>query len=180
MNLVSQIEAVLFFKGEPISVNKLALLLNAKKEDVLESIKELEKTLENRGIVLMRNGDDVMLGTSSSNSALIEKITKDELVKDIGRAGLETLSIILYRGPISRWEIDYIRGVNSNFILRNLLIRGLVERVDSEEGERSFSYRPTFELLSYLGVSKIEDLPDYMSTIASLEQFSKEEVVKSE
>jgi segregation and condensation protein B len=76
-------------------------------------------------------------------------------VKDLGKAGLETLSIILYQGPISRAEIDYIRGVNSNFILRNLLIRGLIERVENPHDQRSFLYKPTLELISYLGLSKI-------------------------
>ena len=69
-----------------------------------------------------------MLGTAPQMSATVETLTKEELMKDLGKAGLETISIILYKGPISRAEIDYIRGVQSNFILRNLLVRGLIEK----------------------------------------------------
>jgi segregation and condensation protein B len=82
-------------------------------------------------------------------------------MKDLGKAGLETLSIVLYQGPLSRSEIDYIRGVNSQFIMRNLLIRGLVEKVDNPVDRRSFLYKPTLALLGYLGVSTVTDVPDY-------------------
>jgi segregation and condensation protein B len=83
---------------------------------------------------------------------------------------LETISIIAYKGPVSRAEIDYIRGVQSNFILRNLQIRGLVEKITNEKDHRSFLYRPTFELLQFLGVSRIEDLPEYDKVKAEFEQ----------
>jgi len=69
--------------------------------------------------------------------------------------------LIAYLGPISRAQIDYFRGVNSSFILRNLLMRGLIERV-SESADRSYSYQISFDLLKHLGISKIEDLPDYL------------------
>jgi segregation and condensation protein B len=102
-----------------------------------------------------------MLGTAKELSSLIEQLTKEELTRDLGKAGLETLSIVLYQGPISRADIDYIRGVNSQFILRNLLIRGLVERVDNPADARSFLYQTTLQLLSHLGISKREDLPEF-------------------
>jgi segregation and condensation protein B len=120
------------------------------------------------------------LGTSKDISSLIETLSKEELVKDLGKAGLETLSIILYQGPISRAEIDYIRGVNSNFILRNLLIRGLVERVENPNDQRSFLYKPTLELISYLGLSKITDLPDYETVRKDIEQYKQNENIEHE
>ena len=112
-----------------------------------------------------------MLGTSKELSSLIEKLTRDELNRDLGKAGLETLSIILYQGPITRAEIDYIRGVNSQFVVRNLLVRGLIERVDNPKDARSFLYKTTLDLLSLLGVSKIEDLPEYANIRAEIEAF---------
>jgi segregation and condensation protein B len=93
-------------------------------------------------------------------------------------AGLETLSIVLYLGPVSRSEIDYIRGVNSNFILRNLLMRGLVERIEHETDKRSLKYRPTFELLSFLGIGSVEELPEYETTRAEIE--ARKEASKKE
>jgi segregation and condensation protein B len=161
LSLDSQIEAILFWKGEPQSIKKLAANLGKKEEEILAGLEILKEKIKDRGVELIYKDDEVMLGTASKLSHIIERLTKEELVRDLGKAGLETISIIAYKGPISRAEIDYIRGVQSNFILRNLQIRGLVERVDNEKDRRSFLYRPTFELLQFLGVSKIEDLPEY-------------------
>ena len=105
---------------------------------------------------------------------MIEELCKEELSRDLGKAGLETLSIVLYRGPITRSGIDYIRGVNSTFILRNLLIRGLVEKIPNPNDQRSFLYRATFDLLSHLGIPRVEDLPEYGNTNESIEKFIEE------
>ncbi|MBI2099909.1 MAG: SMC-Scp complex subunit ScpB, partial [Candidatus Vogelbacteria bacterium] len=86
------------------------------------------------------------------------------------------LTIVLYKGPLTRAEIDYIRGVNSSFILRHLSIRGLVERIPNPKDARSFLYRPTFDLFQHLGLSKIEELPEYGELISQLENLD----VKSE
>ena len=127
----------------------------------------------------MRNGNEVMFATAPEASTLIEKITKDELTRDLGKAGLEVLSIILYKGPVARREIDYIRGVNSNFIIRNLLIRGLIEKTESKEGERSFTYKPTFELLSYMGVSSAHELPEYEKMQAEITAVQENPALKT-
>jgi segregation and condensation protein B len=161
LNLDSQIEAVLFWKGEPQSIKKLAANLGRKEDEIKTALEVLKEKIKDRGVELILKDDEVMLGTASKLSHIIERLTKEELVRDLGKAGLETISIIAYKGPISRAEIDYIRGVQSNFILRNLQIRGLVEKIVNEKDHRSFLYKPTFELLSFLGVSKIEDLPEY-------------------
>lgn len=173
--LSSQIEAVLFYKAEPLSVKRLAQILKKDEKDIKNALTELREELKGRGLTLVEWEDEVTLGTSKEVSALIETLTKEELVKDLGKAGLETLSIILYQGPLSRAEIDYIRGVNSNFILRNLLIRGLIERVDNPNDHRSFHYKPTLELISHLGLSKITDLPDYDAVRGDIENFKNEE-----
>lgn len=159
--LDAKIEGILFWKGEPVRVKKLSQILNAEEKDILSALEVLKQKLETRGVILIFKEDEVMLGTAPQMSAIIETLTKEELMKDLGKAGLETVSIILYKGPISRTEIDYIRGVQSNFILRNLLVRGLIEKVVKPDDQRSFLYKPSFELLSYLGVSKIEDVPEY-------------------
>ena len=166
-----QIEAILFWKAEPVAIKKLATLLNVGVAEIRTGIVELEHSLQNRGITLVQTDEEVTLGTSKDLSALIEKLTKDELSRDLGKAGLETLSIVLYQGPISRANIDYIRGVNSQFILRALLIRGLVERIDNPKDARSFLYKPTLQLLSHMGVSKISDLPDYEQVRKDIESF---------
>jgi len=175
MNISSKIEAVLFWKAEPVSLKKLASILKVDLETVNLELDKLEKVLEGRGLSLVRNSDEVMLGTSKELSSMIEELTKEEISRDLGKAGLETLSIILYQGPISRADIDYIRGVNSQFILRNLLVRGLVERVDNTADARIFLYKPTLALLSHLGIAKIEDLPEYSQIRQEIESFKKVE-----
>lgn len=164
------IEALLFWKGEPLAIKKIAEVLGKTEEEIQAGLDVLKEKIQNRGVELIykpaRQGhsggdDEVMLGTAAKASALIEKLTKEELVKDLGKAGLETLSIIVYRGPVARAEIDYIRGVQSNFILRNLQIRGLVEKITNPKDARSFLYRPTFDLLTFMGITKIEEMPEY-------------------
>ena len=170
-NLEKQLEAVLFWKGEPISIKKLSQIFSKTEEEISATLIKLEENLINRGISLIRKEDEVALGTSKDTSELIEKLTKEELVRDLGRAGFETLSIIIYQGPISRAEIDYIRGVQSTFILRNLMIRGLVEKIANPTDQRSFLYKPTFDLLSYMGLTKIEEMPEFAEAKAEIESY---------
>jgi segregation and condensation protein B len=171
MNLDAQIEAVLFWKAEPVSVKKLAEIFAKNEKEIREAVVILKNNLQNRGLTLLDLDDSVSLGTAREMSSLIEKLTKEELVRDLGKAGLETISIVLYQGPITRAEIDYIRGVNSQFILRNLLIRGLVEKVENPADRRSFLYKPTMDLLAHLGVSAITDLPDYENVKKNIAAF---------
>lgn len=94
-----------------------------------------------------------------------------ETDRDIGDAGLEILGILLYRGPSTRSQIDYIRGVNSSSTLRNLLARGLVERAGNPEDAREFLYRPTVECMAHLGVRSKEELPEYATIAHELAAF---------
>jgi segregation and condensation protein B len=175
MNLEHNIEAILLFKNEPVSFKELAKILDIDVPKIKSTVESLRNEYKERGMVIIEDDDAVSLGTHPDASKIIEKIQKEELSRDLGRAGLETLSIILYKGPVSRREIDYIRGVNSGFIVRNLLVRGLVERSESEAGERSFSYKPTLELLRYLGVTKREELPEFADAFSKIETFVKTE-----
>jgi Predicted transcriptional regulator containing the HTH domain len=172
-NLTSKIEAVMFFKNEPLTHRELSKILNCDIKEIEVAINDLQEIYKDRGIIIINTGEEISFGTHPEHSSMIETLQKEELSRDLGRAGLETLTIILYKGPISRREIDYIRGVNSGFILRNLLIRGLIERAESITGERSFSYKPTLALFEYLGLSKKEDLPEFESAFKKLEDFSK-------
>jgi len=175
-SLSSKIEAVLFWKAEPVSVKKLSAILEISEEKVREELRQLRADLEGRGLGLVETDDEVSLGTAGECSDIIDRLAKDDLSRDLGKAGLETLSIILYQGPVSRSDIDYIRGVNSQFILRNLLIRGLVERVVKPQDSRSFLYKPSLELLSLLGISRIGDLPEYEQVRREIEAFKNSAV----
>ena len=168
MDLVNQLEAILFYKAEPMKISHLADLFEVPAETILTELDKLEEKLKDHGIKLARKDDQVTLTTSEEASAIIEKHTKEEFNRDLGKAAVETLAIIAYKQSVSRAEIDYIRGVNSSFILRNLMIRGLIERVVNEADSRSYLYRPTFDMLTHLGISKLEDLPEFTQVAKEL------------
>lgn len=165
MSPAAQVEALLFQLAEPVSLTRLGKLLGWPQNEVEKGLNELENNLTNRGLALVRNGDEVTLGTAPETAELLTKIAKDELDGAVGKAGLETLTIILYHAPISRPEIDYIRGVNSSFIIRHLLIRGLIKRAFKAGNNRVYVYEPTTELLAHLGLKNRESLPRYQEII---------------
>ena len=171
MDLDKKIEAILFWKGEPMKLKKLADLFSVSEEDIKFAVNTVKENLQNRGVALIEKEDEIMLATAPEFSTIIEELTKEELSKDLGKASLETLSIVLYQGPIKRSEIDYIRGVNSQFILRNLLVRGLIEKINDPKDARTFVYKPSFELLEHLGVRNIEELPEYEAVRRDIDLF---------
>jgi segregation and condensation protein B len=159
-NLILQLEALLFYKNEPTKITDLAKIFSVEPDEIKKALTEIKQTLS-RGIRLSEVGDEVVLVTAPEASELIEKINKEELSKELSKAQLEVLSIVLYKGPVTRREIDYIRGVNSSYILRNLAIRGLIQKSEGEKSERINSYIATLELLNFLGISSLQDLPQY-------------------
>ena len=178
MNLESKIEAILFWKGEPMSRKKLGEILKTGPNgisEINEAIEKLKENLKERGIVLLEKDNDVALGTTPELSNLIENLQKEELNKELSKASLETLSIVLYKNGVSRAEIDYIRGVNSSFTLRALSVRGLIERLLDPKDNRRYIYSPSFELLSFMGVKGVEELPEYKDVNSSIEIAVKDE-----
>jgi segregation and condensation protein B len=168
IELESKIEGLLFYKGEDVSIKKLTEIFNVTEDSINDALNKLERSLLGRGLVLVRKDDQVVLGVTGELSSLIESIRREEIAKELSKAALETLSIVLYKNGVSRSEIDYIRGVNSSFILRNLLVRGLVEKIVDVKDSRRMLYRPTFDTLSYMGISSINELPNYEQVVSSL------------
>jgi segregation and condensation protein B len=161
-NLKKNIQAILFISGEPVKMKKLIEILEEKEERIKEMILEIKNDFVemNHGLTIIENNDCFQISTNSQVSEIVEKFLKNNLKEEISPASLETLSIIAFRGPIIKSEIDNIRGVNSVFILRNLMIRGLIERErDNKKG--IFEYKISFDMMKKLGIDKIEDLPDY-------------------
>ena len=170
LTLSAKIEALLFYKGEPVSFKSLVKSFDVSEEEVMLALKNLEENLAERGISLVVNDKEAMLGTHKEMSGFFEELRKEELTKELSRASLETLSIILYKKNVNRAEIDYIRGVNSGFILRNLQIRGLIEKAPDPKDSRTFTYSPTLELLSFMGISKISELHDFENVSQKLQE----------
>lgn len=169
-SLSDHIEALLFYKGEPVLVRDLSRMAGVGEVETREALAVLKERLTG-GIRLVLDSDRVLLATAPEYTASIESLIKEELSKDLGKAGSEALAIVLYMGPITRARVDHIRGVNSTFALRHLLVRGLVEKISNPDDSRSMLYRPTLELLAHLGVGMVEDLPDYEAVRKELMQF---------
>jgi len=163
VNLKSVVESILFSIGEPISIERLAKTVGKDRDSIKNIVQELEKDYEteNRGLRILIKNEEIQLTSTPENSLYIEKLIKDELQEELTPASLETLAIVAYKGPLSRVEIEEIRGVNSSFILRNLLIRGLVERKGHPEDTRAYIYEISFNFLRKLGLKSVEELPDY-------------------
>ncbi|KKR88903.1 MAG: Segregation and condensation protein B [Candidatus Wolfebacteria bacterium GW2011_GWA2_42_10] len=161
-NLTAAVEAILFAYGEPLEIKKIAKILNQDEKTVKEAAEKLNQyyLLEETGIKLIFSDNRLQLATKPEFSHLFENFIKEEFRENLTPAALETISLIAYLGPISRVQLDYFRGVNSSFILRSLLMRGLIER-STETKERSYAYRLSFDALKHLGISKIEELPEY-------------------
>ena len=176
MELHAKIEALLFFKGEPVSLKKIGEILDADQEQVEEALRILAENKQGTGLAVVLTDNEATLGTAKEASELLESLRKDELTKELSKAALETLSIILYKQGISRSEIDYIRGVNSSFILRNLLIRGLIEKMQDANDTRKFIYMPTIDTLRFMGVTNVSELPRYADVVEELQKALSGEV----
>ncbi len=163
MNIESVLESLLFVSGEPVSFKKLAKLTSVNEGELKLSAGVLAKKYrdENRGIRILIKGDEVQMTTAGENSKYVEKFLKSDIEGELTRAALEVLSIVAYRGPIARSEIEEIRGVNCSFTLRHLMIRGLIERINNPNDARAYLYRISFDFLKKLGLERVEDLPKY-------------------
>lgn len=161
MNTKSALEALFFAHGEPLSLKKISSILGEKERGINSLLEELKNDYRDRGLTLMEKNGEWQLGTNPEYAQYVEKLVKSEFSEELSRAGLETVAIVSYKGPITRAEIEFIRGVNSSFTLRNLLLRGLVERVENPKDARSYLYRVSFDFLKYLGLESVEGLPKF-------------------
>ena len=160
MNIEQIIEAILFASGRALSERKLADLLGKKPEEISGILDSLQEKLSERGVILQRYEKEVELVTHPEAAEYVSKVIKDEEQGELTRAALEALTILAYRGPMTRPELEQIRGVQSSMILRNLMIRGLVEqKEDMRLGQ--VTYAVTFDFLNHLGLKSIKDLPEY-------------------
>ena len=179
--LENLIEAVLFFKGGAVSIKELAVSIGVSESEIETYAESLRMSLEGRGVRLVRDGKTLALATAPAAHELIEKMRREELEGPLGKAGLETLAVIIFRGPLSRADIEYVRGVNCTSILRSLLIRGLIERIENPTDKRSFHYRTTAELPAFFGVGQLSELPQFAETRAQIEAiFAEREALMTE
>ena len=172
--LAALVEALLFSLGGPISRKELLEYCDTTLEKLERGIAYLMTYAPGRGIVPVESGDMLELRASAVASEIIEKARKESYHRDIGRAGMEVLAAVLYRGAQTRAEIDFIRGVNSAQTLRTLTTRGLVRKVPNPKDDRQCRYEPTTELLAHLGVAKSSEVPEYLTVRTQLDDLLKE------
>lgn len=162
MSLKSKIESLLFISAKPLTANAMADLLKAEKKEVVKAADDLLGDYKNKdsGVQIIKDGTKYQMVSSPDNAKVIQEFIKDETTGELSKPSLEALTIIAYRGPVSKMDLDRIRGVNCALILRNLLIRGLIEgKFDKKKNETY--YAATFDFIRFLGLNEIKDLPDY-------------------
>lgn len=154
----------MFATARPMSHKELAAICGVSVEEMREASAALRERLRasESGLQLVVQDHELELVTHGDLGEDVRHALKQEASAELSKAALETLTILAYRGPLTRPEIEQIRGVQSALMLRNLLLRGLVE-LHEEERLGQPTYRVTLAFLKQLGLSSVEDLPEYAS-----------------
>ena len=160
LSLAAKVESLLFVADAPVSVGRLAEALETTPGQIEQALAELEEATTGGGLRLQRAGSRVQLITAPEAAPCIERFLGLEARTRLSRAALETLAIIAYRQPMTRPEIEAIRGVNSDSVLRTLLSVGLIEDVGrAPTVGRPILYGTTFEFLQHFGLRSMDELP---------------------
>lgn len=161
-NINSVLESILFAAAKPLGFKELADFLKIKEDEVASAIKSLQEkyNIESSGLHIAVNNQKAQMITNPAFGQILKDYFQEEASGELTKPSLETLTIIAYRQPISKEELEQIRGVNCSLILRNLLIRGLIE---SHEDKNSLAptYSVTMDFLRNLGIDSVSDLPDF-------------------
>lgn len=173
----AHLEALLYAEGGPLTRDQACTILGCDAGQLSTLVADLHSALVDRGLSLIETEKELELRTAPETADTIRVLRESELTRDLGKASLETLAIILYRGTATRAEIDWVRGVNSGAALRSLSLRGLIERAEDKDDKRRARYVATVEALAHLGVSTKEALPRYaeLSTLAAAAEATREE-----
>lgn len=160
ISLAALVESLLFVAGEPVPVDRLSAALAVSPAQVEEALMALAASYTGRGVRLQRHGDHVQLVTAPEAAAAIERFLGVEADNRLSQAALETLAVIAYRQPLTRSQMEAVRGVNCDGVLRTLLTRGLIEEVGRlEQAGRPILYGTTFAFLQHFGLASPSDLP---------------------
>ena len=155
-----QVEAMLFVAAEPVTTAQLAEALDVSASVVERALNELDASLSSRGLRLQRHAGRVQLTTAPQLAELIERFLGLEMTSHLSRAALETLAIIAYQQPVTRPQIDSIRGVNSDSMMKSLLNKGLILESGRADGPgRPILYSTTPEFLQHFGLNSILEMP---------------------
>lgn len=162
MSLKSNVEALLFVAGRPLTAKKMSEFIGEKEGTVESVLQELQAEYKGRvsGLQIFSTGRSWQMGTSGEAARVVGQFVKEEFAGELTRPQLETLTVIAYRGPVSKTELEIIRGVSCGLILRNLAIRGLIEE-EYDAVRKEERIRVSMDFLRHLGVRSVAELPDY-------------------
>lgn len=164
MSLDSTVEAILFATAKSQSVKRLSELCRAEPEEVEQALDALGTRLHETasGIRLVRHGKEAELVSDPAQAEAVREAIKAEAQGELSRPSLEALAVLAYRGPMTRPELEQIRGVQSSLILRNLMMRGLVEMTEDVRLGQPV-YAVTMDFLKHIGAESLTTLPDYQA-----------------
>lgn len=173
------LEGLLFVVGEDgLTLDQIEEVLGLKEEKVKELVNELKHSYENedRGLRIDFLGNRLKLTTKFEHRQYYQKLLENPETNTLSQAALETLAIIAYNEPITRMQIDKLRGVGSSQMIRKLVAKGLVkESGRSDLPGRPILYETTNDFLDYFGLSNIKELPDMEKYIEASETETEEE-----
>ena len=171
MEIKSLLESLLFVADRPVPVEDLAAALDISAEEVESILQILSAEYQERGIRLQRKRDRLQLVSAPEAGATIERFLGLEISGRLSAASIETLSIAAYRQPVTRAQVEAIRGVNSDSVLRSLVRRGLLEEVGrAETVGRPILYGTTFEFLQQFGLQNLRELPNWQDLEGALQE----------
>jgi segregation and condensation protein B len=160
LDLSARLEALLFVASGAITYGQLAAALEISTREVEAGLAELEAFYTQRGLRLQRHAGRVQLTSSPEVAPLVERFLGLEAISRLSRAALEALAIVAYQQPVTRPQVDAIRGVNSDGVLKSLLSKGLVEEIGrAETPGRPILYTTTADFLQHFGLNSLEELP---------------------
>jgi segregation and condensation protein B len=178
LSLSAKIESILFVTAEPVAVSQLAAALDVSTSVVERGLNELDESLLTRGLRLQRNAGRVQLTTAPQLAELIERFLGLDSITHLSRAALETLSIVAYQQPVTRPQIDAIRGVNSDSMLKGLLNKGLILESGRADGPgRPILYSTSPEFLQHFGLNSILEMPP-LARSEETQEPEKDELLK--
>jgi segregation and condensation protein B len=162
MNLKSILESILFVNEKPVLVDEICQALDLEKKEIIASLEELQKDYQenNSGLCIVSVAGGYQMCTSPQNSEWIKKLYKERFKHRLSSASLEILSIIAYKQPVTRLEMESIRGVNCDQVIRGLTHLGLIKIKGRKDViGRPFLYGTTRRFLEYFGLNSLSELP---------------------
>jgi len=170
--ILSKIESILFVSGEPVSFKKISDVLDLGLKETKDAINNLKNNFieQKRGVRILEHGNEVQMVSASENAPILEKFIKATKNEGLTQAGQEIVAIIGYLEPAHKHIIDEVRGVDCTNTLKNLLLKGLIDRKEDPKDHRTYIYYLHSNTLKHLGINHKNELPQFNEIKEQLEK----------